>query len=133
MHERRHGMGRYSAIVDRAEQMIKGVLVAFGIMVVLAIIPIVHFIGIPFGPFVGGYFGISSAGDSTMPNQLRALTFGGLLGVMVLLVCSVAVVPVTAFTSINPLFLWGGVLVFSFYTASMGALGAMYSLLRAAG
>ncbi len=113
--------------------MIKGVLVAFGIMVVLALIPIVHFIGIPFGPFVGGYFGISSAGESTMPNQLRALTFGVLLGVIVFLVCALVVVLVMAFTNINPLILWGGVLVFTFYVASMSALGAMYSLLRAAG
>ena len=126
-------MGRHFAIGNQAEQMIKGVLVAFGIMVVLAIIPIVHFIGIPFGPFVGGYFGISSAGDSTMPNQLRALTFGFLLGLIVFLVCALAAVVVMVFTDINLLLLWGGVLVFSFYAASMGALGAMYSLLRAAG
>ena len=113
--------------------MIKGVLVAFGIMVVLALIPIVHFIGIPFGPFVGGYFGISAAGESTMPNQVRALTFGFLLGLVVFLVCAVVGAVLTIFTDINLLLIWGGAAVLTFYTVSMGALGAMYSLLRAAG
>ena len=41
--------------------MIKGVLIGFGIIIVLALVPIVHIDGIPFGPFMGGYFGFSAA------------------------------------------------------------------------
>ena len=40
--------------------MIKGVLIGFAIIIILAIIPIVHIAGIPLGPFIGGYYGISS-------------------------------------------------------------------------
>ena len=110
--------------------MIKGVLVAFAIIVVLAVIPIVHFVGIPFGPFIGSYFGIESAGESSLPNALKALTFGVLLGGLVFILCAIVAAIITVFFELNPLLVWGGVAVFTFYSASMGALGAMYSLLK---
>ena len=40
--------------------MVKGVLIGFTIIIILAAIPIVHIVGIPFGPFIGGYYGISA-------------------------------------------------------------------------
>ncbi len=113
--------------------MIKGVLIAFGIMVVLALIPIVHFVGIPFGPFIGGYFGITSAGGNPRSRALNALVFGALLGLLVLLVSVAAATILTIVTGLNLVLIWLAVVVFTLYTCSMGALGAMYSQLRSAG
>ena len=110
--------------------MIKGVLVAFGIMVVLAPVPVVHIVGIPFGPFIGGYFGISSVDGSSLPYAPRALVFGSLLGVLVFILGALIAGVLTVLVDLNPLLLWGGVAVFTFYAASMAALGAMYSLLK---
>ena len=112
--------------------MIKGVLVGFGIMLLLALIPIVHFVGIPFGPFIGGYFGITSAASHTGSHFTKALVFGSLLGVLVFLVGSGVGVILTVFTQFNLVLVWIVVVVFTFDTVSMGALGAMYAQLRAA-
>ncbi len=113
--------------------MIKGVLVAFGIMVILALIPIVHFVGIPFGPFIGGYFGISAAGSYPGPAAVKALVFGVLLGLLWLLATGVASAILTVTTDLNLILLWLGVAIFTLYTASMGALGALYAELRTGG
>jgi hypothetical protein len=112
--------------------VVKGVLVGFGIMVLLALIPIVHFVGIPFGPFIGGYFGITAAGGYSPTPAKRALVFGGLLGLIILATTATAATVMTLLTDVNPLWLWAPVAGFTFYTSSMGALGAMYSQLRAA-
>ena len=112
--------------------MVKGVLVGFAIMVVLALIPIVHFVGIPFGPFIGGYFGITAAGGYSPAPAKRALVFGGLLGSIVLLATAAAATAITFLTDLNVVWVWAPVAGFTFYTSSMGALGAMYSQLRAA-
>ena len=116
-------------------RLIKGVLIAFAIMVVLALIPIVHFVGIPFGPFIGGYFGITSAGGNPRSRARDALVFGVLLGLLVLLVTVVVAAVLTALFGLNTIMIWVwvGVVVYTFYTSSMGALGAMYSQLRSEG
>ena len=115
--------------------MVKGVLIAFAIMVVLALIPIVHFVGIPFGPFIGGYFGITSASGNPRSRAINALIFGVLLGLLVFLVSAAVAAILTALLGLNSIMIWVwvGVVVFTFYTSSMGALGAMYSQLRSAG
>ena len=115
--------------------MIRGVLVGFVIMLVLALIPIVHFVGIPFGPFVGGYFGISSVGGYAPSPAKRSLAFGGLLGSLVFLVAAVVAAALTALIGLNTIMIWVwvGVVGFTFYTSSMGALGAMYAQLRSDG
>ena len=55
--------------------MIKGVFLAIGIMVLLALIPIVDLIGIPFGPFIGGYYGISSARAQGGSYAVKSVVF----------------------------------------------------------
>lgn len=112
--------------------MIKGVFIGFGIMVVLALIPIVHFVGIPFGPFIGGYFGITSAGGHSRSPAGKAMVFGALLGLLVFLISVAGAAVLTVATRLNVVFLWVFVVVFTLYTTSMGALGAMYSQLRSA-
>ena len=113
--------------------MIKGVMIGFAIMIVLALIPIVHIAGIPFGPFIGGYFGISAAGNSQSSPGRKAMVFGIWTGVLMLIVLVVAATIATALSGVMPLLIWGGVWVFTFYYASMSGLGAWYSELKAKG
>ena len=116
--------------------MLKGIFVALGIMLLLALIPIVNFVGIPFGAFIGAYYGISSAQSHSGSYAVKAIIFGGLLGLLVLLVLVAVAVGLTVSIDLSQRFtwlLWMGVVVFTLYTASMGALGALYSQLRASG
>ena len=113
--------------------MVKGVLVAIGIMLVLAVIPIVHIVGIPFGPFIGGYFGISAAASRTGSYAVKSLMFGGLLGAMVFVLLAAVAVVLTMTTDLNLVVVWLFVVVLTMYFASMSSLGAMYGQLRSAG
>ena len=113
--------------------MVKGVFIALGIMVLLALIPIVVVVGIPFGAFIGGYFGISSAGSRSCSDAYKAIVFGGLLGLLVFLVLVAVAISLTVTVDLSQRFLWLlwlSVVVFALYTASMGSLGAMYSQLK---
>ncbi|CAI7998381.1 hypothetical protein GBAR_LOCUS2422 [Geodia barretti] len=112
--------------------MIKGLFVGLAIVVVLAVIPVVHFVGVPAGPFIAGYFGINVGRDQTGNPGRRALIFGIWMGVFVAAITAVAAMLVTlAGNFAYPLLLWGGVVVATFYYSSMSALGAWYSELRA--
>ena len=113
--------------------MIKGVIVGLGVVLLLALIPVVHFIGVPFGPFIAGYFGVNAARDHPGTPGRKALAFGLWLGAAVGVVVVLAAVVVTIVGDFAyPFLLWGGVVVATFYYASMSALGAWYSGLRAA-
>ena len=113
--------------------MVKGLFVGIAIVVVLAVIPVVHFLGIPFGPFIAGYFGINAARDYPGSPGRRALVYGLWMAVVVAIVTAVAAALVTlAGNFAYPLLLWGGVIVAVFYYGSMSALGAWYAGLRAA-
>ena len=114
--------------------MIKGVLIALGIMIVSALIPIVHFVAVPASPFIGGYVGISFAKSESDSYAVKGLKFGSLLGLVVLVIAASAAVAVML--TVTPsrkvtVVMWIVVVVFTLYTASMGTLGAMYSALRA--
>jgi|TARA_B100001765_G_scaffold59762_1_gene35843 hypothetical protein len=113
--------------------MIKGVLIGFGIMIILAVIPIVHIAGIPFGPFIGGYYGISSVRDSTATPGRKALIFGIWTGLLMGIVLVISAIIATAVSGVMPLLIWGGVWVFTFYYASMSGLGAWYAELKGKG
>jgi hypothetical protein len=113
--------------------MIKGVLIGFAIIIVLALVPIVHIIGIPFGPFIGGYYGITAASGSQGSPGRKALMFGIWTGVLMFIVLVVAAAIATALSGVMPLLIWGGVSVFTFYYASMSGLGAWYGELKAKG
>ncbi len=116
--------------------MIKGVFIGFGIIIVLALIPIVHIAGIPFGPFIGGYYGISAAGDSQGSPGRKALAFGVWTTILTLVVTAIAVGAVQVvfdFDSVLRIILWGCVVVLPFYYGSMSGLGAWYAELKAKG
>ena len=99
-------------------------------MVILALIPIVHIAGIPFGPFVGGYFGISSAAAGPGSQAAKALKFGAWMGLVMLLISTAVSAILTAMTGLNPLLIWLPAVVIPLYTGSMGGLGAMFAELR---
>lgn len=113
--------------------MIKGVSIAFGIMLVCLLIPLVHFVAAPASPFIGGYIGISSARNDPRSPMAKAVTFGFLLGGLVLIIAATASAVVTAVADLGRFLwvLWGGVAVLVIYTASMSGLGALFSLLKA--
>ena len=112
--------------------MVKGLFIGLAIVLVLAVIPVVHFVGIPAGPFIAGYFGINAARDYPGSPGRKALVYGIWMGALVLAVTVVAAVIVTVVGDFAyPFLLWGGVVVATFYYSSMSALGAWYAELRA--
>ena len=114
--------------------MIKGVLVGLGIILVCALIPIVHFIAVPASPFLAGYFGISFAKDNTDSYGVKGMKFGALLSLLILSVTGIAAAAVMSLldpTQKIVVVMWIGIAIFTLYTGSMAALGAMYSTLRA--
>jgi hypothetical protein len=113
--------------------MFKGVLVALGIIIVSALIPIVHFIALPASPFIGGYVGINYAGFNPERYAMKGLQFGSLLGLVVFIVAAATAGAVTFMvdpTQKVRVVMWIGVAVFTLYSGSMSTLGAMYSSLR---
>ena len=117
--------------------MFKGVLISFGIIIILLPIPIVHIVGIPFGPFIGGYYGISAARDSTASSGRKALVFGLWTAVLMLVVFVITVAIVDNVFELDDklrIITWvGGVGVLPFYYGSMAGLGAWYAELKAEG
>ena len=113
--------------------MVKGVLIGFGIMIILALIPIVHIAGIPFGPFIGGYYGVSAARDSAASPGRKALAFGGWTGALIGSVFVISGVIVTSATGVSPILIWLAVWVMTSYYASMAGLGAWYGELKVRG
>lgn len=117
--------------------MIKGVLIGFGIMIILVPIPIVHIVGIPFGPFIAGYYGISAATDSQASPGRKALQFGLWTGFLMLVTFAITIAIVDAIFEPGGalrVILWGAVVGFApFYYGSMAGLGAWYGELKAAG
>ena len=132
-----------------AGPMLKGILLALGIMFLLMLIPSVDFVGIPFGPFIGAYYGMAAVraatGEVFPPGPptgaqigafaVKAAIFGGLLGLLVSLILVAVAASLTVaidFSGRIIFLLWLAVVVFTMYTATMAALGAMYSQIRAA-
>jgi len=106
--------------------MIKGVFIAFGIMLLLAPVPLAQ----AFGPFVGGYFGVSFTRSREGSCLVKGALFGVLLGLLALLASAAVAVALTLTVEVNLVLLWLAVGVFTLYTGNLGALGAIYRLLR---
>ena len=113
--------------------MLKGLFVGLAVVLLLVLIPVVHFLGIPFGPFIAGYFGINAARDHPGTPGRKALSYGIWLGSVIGVIMVIAAIIVTIVSDFGyPFLVWGGVVVGIFYYGSMSALGAWYSGLRAA-
>ena len=115
--------------------MIKGVLIGFGIMLILASIPIAHIVLIPFSPFIGGYYGISAATESQGSPGRKALIFGAWTSLLSLIAAAIIMVIVDFIFDLDEnlrIILWGGVVVVvPFYYGSMSGLGVWYAELKA--
>jgi uncharacterized membrane protein YGL010W len=68
--------------------MLKGVLVAFGIILASIPIPIVHFVAVPVGPFVAGFMG----GGVAKADEGRIVIFGLIVGGLALIPAAVLLV-----------------------------------------
>ena len=103
----------------------------------MILIPIVHIVGIPFGPFIGGYYGISAASDSTASSGRKALVFALWTAILMLVVFAIAVAIIDSIFDLDNklrIIIWvGGVGVLPFYYGSMAGLGAWYAELKAKG
>ena len=112
--------------------MAKGVLIALGIMLVSALIPLVHFVAFPASPFIGGYIGINSASAHGGSPASKSLIFGALLGFVIFFVLALIAGVLTLVVDLGRFLwlMWGGVFVLTLYTASMSGLGAMFSQLK---
>lgn len=102
--------------------MFKALLIGIGITLLLLMIPVVHFVSGPLGPFIGGFIAGSKA--EVVPRQ--AFTLGGLMGFFM-------VGPILLLNSAMPTLLPEGVREILFfisigvmiYTAILGTLGAL--------
>ena len=104
-------------------------------MVLGVVIPVVNLAGVPFGPFVGGYYGILSVRNDGWSYAAKSLAFGCLLGLLAAIVLAAVAVALTLALDLSQRFtllLWIGAAVYVMYAASMAALGSMYRQLRAA-
>lgn len=66
-------------------KMLKGVLVAFGVILASIPVPIVHFVAVPVGPFVAGFVG----GGIARADEGRIVIFGLIVGGLALIPAAV--------------------------------------------
>ena len=108
--------------------MLKGVLVAFAIMLVAIPIPGVHFIAIPVSPFVAGFVG----GGIAKADEMKIIWFGLIVGVLMLVP---AVIIVTYWQLGNaerllgaPTWFWAvvgiAIVPYAWFGSTIGALGS---------
>jgi fatty acid desaturase len=107
--------------------MLKGAVIAFGIMLGAIAIPGFHWVTVWFGPFVAGYFG----GGIAKADEDKIVKFG-------LLVAGMMLVPVAAALSALYIFDVGGILRFFLFVMAIVivpytwfgvTLGALFSYL----
>ena len=105
--------------------MFKASLIGIGVTLLLLMIPVVHFVSGPLGPFIGGLIGGAKA--EVIPRQ--AFTLGGLMGFFMIVPAGIII----ALNSTMPTLLPEGVRDILFlisvgamsYTAIFGTLGAL--------
>ena len=59
--------------------MLKGIAIAFGVTLALALIPVVHFVTVWPAPFIGGFIGGSRARATPVQGLSMGLVLGGLV------------------------------------------------------
>ena len=67
--------------------MLKGVIIAFAIMLVAIPIPGVHFVAIPISPFVAGFIG----GGIAKADEMKIIWFGFIVGALMLIPAAVII------------------------------------------
>ena len=106
--------------------MLKGVIVAYAIMLASIPIPIVHFITIPFGPFVAGFIG----GGIAKADEMKVVWFGLMVGAL-MLIPAVAIIVYGQISDAErllglPTWLWAligfAIAPYAWFGATIGAL-----------
>ena len=102
-------------------------------MLACAAIPIAQVLLAPFGPFLGGYYGIRSVDTEGRPALAAAARFGGVIGAAsALILAAIAVILMLALELPQRFIIlaWIAVAVFALYVAMMSTLGGLYRLLK---
>lgn len=118
---------------DDAAIMTKGLLTALAVMLVCAAIPVAQVLLAPFGPFLGGYYGIRSVDTAGRHPLAAAARFGGVVGAASALILVVMAVILMLILEMPPRFViltWIAVAVFAIYVAMMSTLGGLYRMMK---
>ena len=113
--------------------MIKGLLTALAIMLACTVIPVAQVLLAPFGPFLGGYYGIRSVDTQGQGALAAAARFGGVIGAAAaLILAAIAVILILALAMPQRFIIltWIAVAVFALYVAMMSTLGGLYRLMK---
>ena len=118
-------------------QLISAVLMALAVTVLLLIIPVVHFVSGPIGPFVGGFIGIGRWKDRPESAFAAGLAFGFVLWLQLALVAAVAMVILAFATGVisggTGALVIGAVVGGVFYITILATAGAVVSASRVKG
>ncbi len=102
--------------------MVKGIIIGFVITMAFAAIPLVHFVTIWPGPFVGGFIG----GSRARATASTGIAMGFSMGLLMVVPAMAIGWTLSLFNIVNGLstimLVAGGI---SIYTALLGSLGAM--------
>ena len=106
--------------------MLKGVLIAFAIMLVAIPIPGVHFIAIPLSPFVAGFVG----GGIARADEMKIVWFGLIIGALM----SIPAATIIVYWQVSdaerllgvPIWFWAvigiGIVPYAWFGVTIGAL-----------
>ena len=81
-------------------QLISGVLLALGVTVLLLLIPVVHFVSGPIGPFVGGFIGIGKWEKRPESALTAGFVFGFVLWLLLATIAAAVIVVLAVATSV---------------------------------
>lgn len=113
--------------------MIKGLFTALAIMLACTVIPVAQVLLAPFGPFLGGYYGIRSVDTQGQGALAAAARFGGVIGAAsALILAAIAVILMLSLAMPQRFIIltWIAVAVFALYVAMMSTLGGLYRLMK---
>ena len=118
-------------------QLVSAVFVALGVTVLLLIIPVVHFISGPIGPFVGGFIAIGRWRSRPESAIGAGLAFGFALWLLLALVAAVVIVTLAFSTGVisggTGALVIGAVVGGVFYIVILATAGAIVSASRVKG
>ena len=118
-------------------QLVSAVFVALGVTVLLLIIPVVHFISGPIGPFVGGFIAIGRWRSRPESAFAAGVAFGSALWLLLALVAAVVIVILAFSTGVisggTGALVIGAAVGGVFYITILATAGAIVSASRVKG
>ena len=118
-------------------QLVSAVFVALGVTVLLLIIPVVHFISGPIGPFVGGFIAIGRWRSRPESAFAAGVAFGSALWLLLALVAAVVILILAFSTGVisggTGALVIGAVVGGVFYIVILATAGAIVSASRVKG